>query len=101
MLSFLIIIGMSTIFHQYGFRFLLKHKIFGQQKDELYAYTFLMLSGIVVGEYISIVILPDFFHLSYIELIGTGTLISILMGETVYYRNDRLIKRMITMENKK
>jgi len=100
MFTFLVIIVFSVFFQRIGFRSLLKSKIFGKQGHDFFAYFYLMTSGVLLGEYVSLDIFPYFFSFSVVELIGIGTVLSILSGEIVYYHNYRLMNRIITTSNK-
>ena len=100
MLTFLIAIGFSIAFYRIGYRLMLKNRIFNETKNEFLSYASFMMSGVVVGEYFSIKWIPLFFHISNFELILFTTIISIFLGEVIYYRNLRLMSRIITSINK-
>lgn len=97
---FLVIVGLSYIFYIEGLRLLLRSKLLANKNASLYAYILLMLSGVTVGEYLSIKYLPYFFNLSKMELIISSTIISIIAGELIYYRNYKLVKKIVAREKK-
>lgn len=97
---FLVIVGLSYILYIEGLRLLIRSKLLENKNASLYAYILLMLSGITVGEYLSIKYLPYFFDLSKVELIILTAIISIIAGELIYYRNYKLVKKIVAREKK-
>lgn len=98
---FLVIVGLSYIFYIEGLRLLLRSKLLANKNAALYAYILLMLSGVIIGEYLSIKYLPYYFNLSKMELILSSTIISIIAGELVYYRNYKLVRKIVAGEKKR
>lgn len=97
---FLVIVGISYIFYINGLRLLFRSKLLANKIASLYAYILLMLSGVTVSEYLSIKYLPYFFEFTKIELIIVTTTISIITGELIYYRNYKIVKKIVARGKK-
>ena len=94
----MILIGsvlLSILFYRLGIKNLFRSKILADQKADLFAYGALMLSGVIIAQYLTIEFIPYLFQPSYWELVFIATLTSILTGEYVYNRNYRIIKRVL------
>lgn len=94
----LVVIGLSYIFYIEGLRLLFRSKLLSNKNASLYAYILLMLSGVTISEYLSLKYLPYFFELSKVELILSTTIISIVAGELIYFRNYKLVKKIVARE---
>jgi len=100
MIYLLFTVSLSYLFYLQGIRFLFKSKILSNKYAEHIAYIFLMLSGVSVGEFLTLTIFPSFFTLSKWELIILATIISIITGEFTYRRYRKLVKRVVITEKK-
>lgn len=93
---FILILGISYALYLQGIKFLFKSKLFASKNASLIAYIMLMLSGVVVIEYIFIKGIPYLFNLTNWQLIFTTTITSIIAGEIIYYRNYKIVNRVIS-----
>ncbi|GBF11703.1 hypothetical protein [Tepidibacillus sp. HK-1] len=101
MLYFIITIGLSYLFYRQGIRYLFKSRLLSDNRSEHFAYIFLMLSGVALGEYLSLTVIESLFnYLTTWEMIVITTFVSISSGEYVYYRNNKLVQRVVMNEKK-
>ena len=99
MISIFVLIA-SYYFYRKGIRCLFKSKLLSSGHSGILAYIFSMLSGVVLGEYISITTIPELIDVSLWGLILITTLIAIIAGELVYLKNSRMVKKIVYAEKK-
>lgn len=101
MFNFLFVLLGTYIFYKRGLGFLLESRIMGHDRAEKWSYVMFMLAGTLLGEFIGLSAamhyLPN--HLWVQAVIGTAC--SIVCGEVFYHYNQRAVRKIPTIQERK
>ncbi|MEW9669750.1 hypothetical protein [Ammoniphilus sp. 3BR4] len=101
MFNLLFVLLGTYIFYKRGLGYMLESRIMGRDKAERMSYFLFMLAGIIFGEFIglsaAIHYAPDLLLVQALM----GTACSIVCGETFYYYNKRVVRKIPTVQERK
>jgi uncharacterized membrane protein len=95
------VIMLSYLMYRQAMRQLFKSRILNNMKADHVAYALFMLSGLLLGSFFSLSLIPmwpDSVH--SIVQIGVSFICSIFIGEWLYNRNRYLVHKMIAPQTK-
>lgn len=101
MFNLMIVVLVAYLCYQRGSKYMLKARVLDKQTSTLNAYALFMTAGMVLGEYIGLTLAYQYAPESMTIHIASGAFCSILLGESFYLYNKRLVRKIPTMEQRK
>lgn len=101
MFNLLIVFLGTYIFYKHGLGYLLQARIMEKNKAQKIGYAMFMVAGTIIGEFFGISLVYHYAPQGYGLQIFSGTLCSILLGETFYLYNMKMTRKIPSVQERK
>ncbi|RKD25706.1 hypothetical protein BEP19_01835 [Ammoniphilus oxalaticus] len=101
MFNLMIVLLATYLCYQRGAAYMFKSRIMDKAQAAGAGYAMFMLAGIILGEFTGLSFAYHYAAESVGWQLASGTICSILLGESFHYYNKRLIQKIPSMEQRK